>query len=423
MLTTNSKEDMVRAFSDYLYNRLPLIYRTSDKDLILRRFIECFAEGGYIPLLSSTMDIMSLIDIDKCPSEFLPNLCKMNGLEYTKEIPELFQRRLLKYIVELYKRKGTKSVVRFIARELTGFESEIIENKDFTENEEIITGWTKEFANYRNFILKLTAPYEDSSLYSKEDIVKLIIKDFLPTNSNVLIVTSYWFREEVEILKNIIEETLTTKIIELTEEGHSQSEVGVEELSVVPIVWKDTEHDIYDSTLTEDNNLDTVRPHVENEAKNNTSNTLEEELTTTNSVRDEYVYDMDKQSSTEVDTYRNYIKDDDLHETLINTIPENLDTLSTIEGEFTHASLNNSEDSPNKERLIMVDLEENYNEYSVIGTNYDIICIGETEYNHTVPQELVTSRLNISTPLITNMISGSYDIIKEVGKPDKIIIR
>lgn len=421
MVNTNSKEDMVRAFSDYLYDRLPLIYRTSDKDLILRRFIDCFAEGGYAPLLNDTMDIMNLIDIDKCPSRFLPYLCRMNGLEYTKEIPELFQRRLLKYIVELYKRKGTKSVVRFIARELTGFESEIIENKDFTAEEEVITGWTKEFVNYRNFILKLTAPYEDSSLYSKEDIVKVIIKDFLPTNSNVLIITSYWFREEAEILKNIIEEELTTKVTEYNDVVLSPSETSIEELRVTPIMWKDDVHDIYDSTPIEVTNLDTIKPNVEIETGNNVATSIEDEFTTSSKVVDEYSVDVDKQDSTEIDTYRNSMKDEELHEPTTSTT-ESIDILVDNEGEFTHNSISGADDSVNKDRFNMVDLEENYSQDSVISTNYDIIGIGETEYNHSVPQEVVTSRLNISIPLITNTFSGSYDTVKEVGKPNKIII-
>lgn len=199
-------------FAEYLYNRLPRIYRNSDKDEVLKRFIESFVEGGYQPLLQDTINIMDLLDVDKCPSKFLPKLCEMYGYEYTLEIPELFQRRLLKYIVELYKRKGTKSVVRFIARELTGFESEIIENKDFTEENIEVTGWDKSFKNYRNFILKLTAPYEDSNLFNKEDIVVKIVNDFLPTNSQVFVITAYWLKEEANIIKYMVDDLVSEKI-------------------------------------------------------------------------------------------------------------------------------------------------------------------------------------------------------------------
>lgn len=205
--------DIKKDFALYLYNRLPKIYRTSDKDLILQKLIETFTEGGFNHVINDTSNIMDLIDVDKCPKKFLPLLSKTYGYEYSEELPELFQRRLLKNIVEMYKRKGTKSVVKFIARELSGFETEIIENKDFSENDIDITGWTKEFKNYRNFILKLKAPYETSMLQSKEDAVKLVLTDFLPTNSNVFIITSYWFEESdnftnSRVAEGVVKETI-----------------------------------------------------------------------------------------------------------------------------------------------------------------------------------------------------------------------
>lgn len=190
--------------ADYLYSKLPQVYRDEDRELLLKRFIEVFSEGGFTPLLTSTTNIMDLLDVDKCPTKFLPLLCSLYGYEYSLEIPELFQRRLLKLIVEMYKRKGTKSAIKFIARELTGFDSEIIENKDFNADQIEVSGWDKGFHNYRNFILRLTAPYENSILYDREDIVIKIIDGFLPTNSKVLVITAYWFREDSQIVKNTL---------------------------------------------------------------------------------------------------------------------------------------------------------------------------------------------------------------------------
>lgn len=192
--------------AEYLYNRLPQVYRNYDNQELLKRFIDVFSEGGYTRVFNETQSIMDLLDVDKCPSKFLPLLCSFYGYEYNLEIPELFQRRLLKYIVDIYKRKGTKSSLKFIARELTGFESEIYENKDFDEEQIRITKWDKRFEHYRNFILKLTAPYEDSQLYNKEEIVVKIINNFLPTNSQVLVITAYWFLEEKDIVKNVVED-------------------------------------------------------------------------------------------------------------------------------------------------------------------------------------------------------------------------
>lgn len=211
--------DLKRDFAEYLYNRLPKIYRTYDRDQILQKLIETFAEGGFNLVIQDTMTLPELLDVDKCPKKFLPLLARSYGYEYSEELPELFQRRLLKNIVEMYKRKGTKSVVKFIARELSGFETEIIENKDFSEKDIEISGWDIRFEHYRNFILKLSAPYETSMLNAKEDAVKLVIKDFLPTNSNVFIITSYWFEESDNFSnKRIVEDIIKETIREYNEE-------------------------------------------------------------------------------------------------------------------------------------------------------------------------------------------------------------
>lgn len=214
--------------SNYLYNKLPQVYRNYDNQELLKRFIEVMSEGGYINVLNDTHNIMDLLDVDKCPSKFLPLLCSYYGYEYNLEIPELFQRRLLKYIVDVYKRKGTKSSIKFIARELTGFESDIIENKDFDEEQIRITKWDKRFEHYRNFILRLTAPYENSQLYNKEDIVIKIINNFLPTNSQVLVITVYWFLDEKDVVNNVVENVFDI-VRDYNNEVFSKTTVGESE--------------------------------------------------------------------------------------------------------------------------------------------------------------------------------------------------
>lgn len=253
--------NMRMSFADYLYNRLPQVYRTSDNEQILRRFIETFAEAGFDPLLQETMDIMNLLDVEKCPSEFLPLLCSLYGFEYTVEIPELFIRRLLKHIIELYKRKGTKSVVKFIARELTGFDSEIIENKDFDEELIDITKWDIKFEHYRNFVLKLNAPYEDSMLYNREEIVRKLLEDFLPTNSQVFVITVYWFKEDSEIVANSIENGIHEVVQEYNEEVAKLKNV----LTDVKYSIKDSiDEYIYEFKGEEESNLNEPFPFMTN---------------------------------------------------------------------------------------------------------------------------------------------------------------
>lgn len=251
-----AKHYLAQELTDYLYNRLPSVYRNTDYDELLKRFIEIFVEGGFNPLLQETMKIMDLIDVDKCPVEFLPQLCAMYGYEYSLELPELFQRRLLKYIVDMYRRKGTKSVVRFIARELTGYESEIIENKDFTPYDVEVTGWTVEFKNYRNFILKLTAPYESYSMYNKEEIVVKLVNEFLPTNSQAFIITSYWFDDESKVINTSKDFNEFDKVVDKTDYTLPFSTSTQEDIQILKQwIVETTESKIFSTAETDTNKV------------------------------------------------------------------------------------------------------------------------------------------------------------------------
>lgn len=342
---------MRMSFADYLYNRLPQVYRTTDNEQILRRFIETFAEGGFDPLLQETMDMMNLLDVDKCPSEFLPLLCSMYGFEYTVEIPELYIRRLLKYIIELYKRKGTKSVVKFIARELTGFDSEIIENKDFDEELIEITHWDIRFEHYRNFVLKLNAPYEDSILYNREEIMKKLVKDFLPTNSQMVVITVYWFNEEYN--KNITESV-----------------------------------DTYYTVMYEGDLTDLIKGFTYNDTK----------------------FDVTRDEGVETTTLT------------LNVLSE--DNYIITDEKYVEPSTVSKTSS----ELSILDTTRDFNEEALeVGRIYhkscDIIAEKSTEtYNILFKDGLSeNSFLNYSTPLMTNGLV-MWDIVRENGKPDKLIL-
>lgn len=422
--------DLKSQFTEYLYNRLPSIYRTTDKEELLRRFIECFVEGGFAPLLQETQEIMNILDVDKCPSQFLPNLCAMYGYEYTLELPELFQRRLLKHIVELYKRKGTKSVVRFIARELTGFESEIIENKDFTPEQIELTHWDKRFEHYRNFILKLTAPYEDSQLYNKEDIVIKLVKDFIPTNSQVFVITSYWFKEESEVIKLSKEEisdlvrdyneevsrnTLTTKQIQdIYKVKHK-----VEEESITYFGEEESSTNNFPPLVT--NGLMKVHDKVIFALESYSKFIKPQE----NGSSDKNIFKEGDYSLNQHYTYKDSIKTKDKSHTEVT----NLDTQETNIDTFRRSEsmeariFDKSLDPYTKGKIKhLPDHEEIDIQGCTRHSVYDIIRSVEEE-NHSNSMINITSEtslLNFSSCLVTNGIHG-FDIIKQVGKEDKII--
>ena len=424
--------------ADYLYNRLPKVYQAEDKEQLLRRFIDTFAEAGFNPVLQETLSITDLLDVDKCPSKFLPQLCSMYGYEYTLEIPELFQRRLLKHIVEMYKRKGTKSVVKFIARELTGFESEIIENKDFDEEHIQLTHWDKRFEHYRNFILKLTAPYEDSNLFNKEEIVVKIVNDFLPTNSQVLVITAYWFREETEVVKKTVED-----IFDLVKDYNVEVSNVRKQSGYLDSVF--CKHDLVEynhAFLGEEdsylNPTDINLPLYLN-AVVRMRDTVKHALVSyskfikasEDSTKCAYVVD----EGLSQNPLSNYLDFTDLkHKVKVAT---DLDVSNVVENstqiikdlitplvEIETTKTTTSTLEVEKSSKITQDLEmEILQEGRINHNSYDIINFREEEtFNYemkVLSQE--TTRLNVSSVLTTNAIF-SYDIVKVEGKPDEIIL-
>lgn len=113
---------------EYLYNILPPIYRKADLDTdeTLRRYLDALGISvGNV--LDDTVNLLELIDVEKIPTRLLPYYGRMFGFEYDDSVPEDFQRKYLANIVDIFKRKGTKAVIRFTARELTGMDATVTE--------------------------------------------------------------------------------------------------------------------------------------------------------------------------------------------------------------------------------------------------------------------------------------------------------
>lgn len=117
----------------YLYNHLPALYQKEDitTDYTLKRFLDTV---GLImsETLDETVNLLDLIDVEKTPTHLLPYYARMFGFEYDTSVPEDFQRKYLANIVDIQKRKGTKEVLEFTARELTGMNATVIEGQALT---------------------------------------------------------------------------------------------------------------------------------------------------------------------------------------------------------------------------------------------------------------------------------------------------
>lgn len=120
-------------FGDYLYNRLPEMYRREDAkdgiDFALKRYLEVLDKGGLQLLFSELLTLYDLFNVDTCPKEVLPLISRLLGYNFIDEVDELMQRKIVSNLVELYKRKGTKSVINFITREFTHFDTKVVETQ------------------------------------------------------------------------------------------------------------------------------------------------------------------------------------------------------------------------------------------------------------------------------------------------------
>lgn len=118
-------------FAEHLYERLPEVYRREDSkkgiDFTMRRYLEALDEGGTQQVFGELLSLYDILEVDKCPPEVLPLLSKMLGYNYIEEVEVETQRKIIANLIELYKRKGTKSVINFITREFTQFDTQVIQ--------------------------------------------------------------------------------------------------------------------------------------------------------------------------------------------------------------------------------------------------------------------------------------------------------
>lgn len=112
---------------DFMYNSLPEVYRILDvnQKLILKRFLSVIQEGGFEPVLDYIVQFADSNNVDDLDEDGLRLLGRTFGYEYNYILPIENQRKLIKNIVEIYRRKGTTSSVIYAAKEITGFDTQI----------------------------------------------------------------------------------------------------------------------------------------------------------------------------------------------------------------------------------------------------------------------------------------------------------
>ena len=117
---------------NYLFDRLPEIYRKIDfleGDNTLKRYLDALDEGGFRYINLDIEKLYNILSIEKAPQELIPIIGNMLGYKYVNEVDDRTQRKIVENLVELYKRKGTKSAINFIIREFTEYDTKLIQTE------------------------------------------------------------------------------------------------------------------------------------------------------------------------------------------------------------------------------------------------------------------------------------------------------
>lgn len=92
----------------------------------LRQLIDVLA-AGFDYVKGDADGFRDLVDIDRCPKEFLPHLAALFGFEFPFDLSEEQQRSYLHTIISMYRTKGTAWTLRLAALRIigSGFDLEV----------------------------------------------------------------------------------------------------------------------------------------------------------------------------------------------------------------------------------------------------------------------------------------------------------
>lgn len=114
-----------------LYKTLPPLYRREDLNVnqALKRYLEALSDGGFANVIKEINGLLNLIDIDKLDekslSTMLPLVFEHYGFKVFNGIPELYLRKMLPMISELYAMKGTTTVIEYLTAIVSGTKSTV----------------------------------------------------------------------------------------------------------------------------------------------------------------------------------------------------------------------------------------------------------------------------------------------------------
>lgn len=178
-----------KTFSGKLYNTLPVMYHNADSmvDYALKRYLQVLSDGGYSFVVDELNGILNLNDPERTPSEVLGVLFEQYGLPLFNGIPEVYLRKLLPILGDLYARKGATTVIEYLTSIISDVKTDIVISPDFL--------------NDYHVDLRLEMDYDQTGardLPDREQLLR-IIKEFLPFFIEVTIIFVYLFYETAKL--------------------------------------------------------------------------------------------------------------------------------------------------------------------------------------------------------------------------------
>lgn len=178
-----------KTFSGKLYNTLPVMYHNADSmvDYALKRYLQVLSDGGYSFVVDELNGILNLNDPERTPSEVLGVLFEQYGLPLFNGIPEVYLRKLLPILGDLYARKGATTVIEYLTSIISDVKTDIVISPDFL--------------NDYHVDLRLEMDYDQTGardLPDREQLLR-VIKEFLPFFIEVTIIFVYLFYETAKL--------------------------------------------------------------------------------------------------------------------------------------------------------------------------------------------------------------------------------
>lgn len=174
-------------FGEKLYNKFPALYRRSDEDVdyALKRFILALNDGGFSYVIQELNGILELCDPEKTPKDVLSIMFSQYGLNITHDFPEVFMRKLLPLVGDLYKRKGSIPAIEYIAACISNAKTNITVEDYGLENPELT--------------LRLEIDSARDSEAPSVDQLRNVVKEFIPFFCTLIVVYVYFYLETAEL--------------------------------------------------------------------------------------------------------------------------------------------------------------------------------------------------------------------------------